>query len=39
MTIIVYLFFSMIMVPRKYIVLVGGAPPPRKFSDIWRDIK
>jgi hypothetical protein len=36
---IVYLFFSMIMVPRKYVVLVGGAPPPKKFSDIWRGVK
>ena len=27
------------MVPRETVVLVGGAPPPKKFSDVWKGLK
>lgn len=34
---IVYLFrFAFFKIPRKNFVLVGGEPPPEKFSDIWK---
>jgi hypothetical protein len=40
MSLLIFLVWAALwMCPKEMVVLVGGAPPPKKVSDIWKDLK
>jgi hypothetical protein len=40
MSVLVFLVWAALtMCPKHMVVLVGGAPPPKKFSDVWKGLR